>query len=47
MKSTLMEYGLYFVAAILAAALLAGFIEIVGDGGSLCEALRSYADNIC
>lgn len=47
MKSTLMEYGLYLVAAILAAAVLAGFIEVIGDGGSLHEALRNYADSIC
>ena len=47
MKTTIMEYGLLLFAIILATSFLAGFHELLADGGNLKETIVDYINDIC
>jgi hypothetical protein len=47
MKTTIMEFGLLIFAVVLAASFLAGFNELLSDGGNLKESILDYINDIC
>lgn len=47
MRSTIMEYGLVIISAMLIIAILNVFLDMILDTGSLKEALIEYIDTIC
>lgn len=47
MKSLILEYGFLLFAAILGAAFLMGFHELIGDGGNLKETILDFVNDIC
>lgn len=47
MKSTIMEYGLYLVAAITLTTFLAGILGLFNDGGSIKKMIVDFANSVC
>ena len=47
MKTTIMEYGLTMIAAIVLAAILVTSSAMFGNGGDGNEAIKNYISTIC
>lgn len=47
MKTTILEYGFVLLAVILAASFLAGFNELIEEGGNIKEIILDFVNDIC
>lgn len=47
MKSTIAEYGLIIVGAVLVSSFFVNIIPLFQDGGMIKESIINYITNIC